>query len=384
MSIRSIVRPFVNASRAAARYPLSKRIRVFVDYLYLFYYKGITVSEYVQFDLLNQPRAFRSSFLGLNEQRLYLDVLNPKKYYILSRNKYLAHLTLEAAGVPMPELYCYYSPKGRYGEEGEKKPVYDFQTLFQTLKSMAINSCVIKTTETSHGDNVMVIKEIEYNEKDAILHRFDGTTLLLSQLIGREDLIFEAVVTQTSQFSKFNPSSVNTVRFMTTLCPNGEAQVIATWMKVGRSGKCIDNAGSGGNIDMSVDVNTGEILDPVQFDGWGKVRAIEKHPDSGEQLNRVFIENWDNIKNQVISFQQAFPFCRAAGWDIAITNDGPVVIEVNDFWDRIGQFFIKSGWRREIRNCYNEWIRAGGDASFGRMDNYLSPRHLKRIVSKEY
>ena len=75
----------------------------------------------------------------------------------------------------------------------------------------------------------------------------------------------------------------------------------------------------------------------------------------------VVIDNWEAVKSEVIRFQQAFPYCKVAGWDIAITDEGPVVIEINDFWDRTGQFFIRKGWRNEIRDCYLAWKTTGKD-----------------------
>ncbi len=136
-------------------------------------------------------------------------------------------------------------------------------------------------------------------------------------------------------------------------------------MKIGRAGRCVDNAGGGGNVDVCVDVATGEIRYAIQFDGWHHVQDIDCHPDSGSPLNGVVIDNWESIKAEVIRFQQAFPYCKVAGWDIAITDEGPVVIEVNDFWDRTGQFFIRRGWRNEIRDCYLAWKQTGKDYSVG-------------------
>lgn len=95
----------------------------------------------------------------------------------------------------------------------------------------------------------------------------------------------------------------------------------------------------------------------------------------------MVIDNWDNIKQQVLKYQQAFPYIKAAGWDIAITDDGPVVIEVNDFWDRLGQLFLRRGWRYEIRDCYKAWLKTNKKYYFGRMSNMLTKRHLKNIFS---
>ena len=128
---------------------------------------------------------------------------------------------------------------------------------------------------------------------------------------------------------------------------------------------CVDNAGGGGNVDVCVEVDTGEIRHAIQFDGWHNVKDIDSHPDSGAQLNGVLLENWESVKAEVIRFQQAFPYCKVAGWDIALTDEGPVVIEINDFWDRTGQLFIRKGWRNEIRECYLAWKKTGKDYSVG-------------------
>ena len=354
---------------------------IVTDYQQLFQSKGLTTDEYYEFEFEKRDEEFRNSFLGLNEQRYYLDYLNPIKYYSLARNKYMAHKMLENTGVRKSKLYCYYQPEARYADCTEN--AHDLNSVLYILKQKNVQSCVIKTTESSHGDNVWVINAIEYRDNDAIMTRFDGETLLLSSVIGTNALIFESVVKQTKQFAAFNESSVNTVRFMTTLWPDGSSRVIATFIKIGRAGKCVDNAGGGGNVDVCVDTETGEIKYAIQYDGWRNIKDIEKHPDSGNQLNGVIIENWQAIKEEVKKFQQAFPYCKAAGWDIAITDEGPVVIEVNDFWDRTGQYFIRRGWRNEIRDCYFAWLKTGKTYKMYRQPNNLKQNHLKKIVAHE-
>ena len=329
------------------------------DYISLYRAKGLTHEEYYEFEFEKRSEEFRRDFLGLNEQHYYLDLLNPLKYMSLARNKYVAHKMLENTGIRTSELYCYYQPEARYAANTECAG--DLNGVLQILKTKGVQSCVIKTTESSHGDNVWVIKSIDYQDDDAILARFDGQEQPLSSVLGDEALIFESVVCQTDQFAAFNASSVNTVRFMTALYPDGSAKVIATFIKIGRAGRCVDNAGGGGNVDVCVDVETGEIRYAIQFDGWHNVKDIDCHPDSGNPLNGVVIENWEAVKADVIRFQQAFPYCKVAGWDIAITDEGPVVIEINDFWDRTGQFFIRKGWRNEIRECYLAWEKMGKD-----------------------
>lgn len=381
MSIKSNIRPFIHAFKLARKYSFSERFKVYSDYLSLYWTKGLTKDEYYDFVFEKQDSEFRNTFLGINEQRRYLDYLNPIKYYSLARNKYLAHKMLENTGVRKSNLYCYYQPEARYA--AVKENASNLVEVLGILKKKEVDSCVIKTTESSHGDNVWVIKSITYQDDDALLTRFDDNQITLSSVLGNEALVFESVVKQTKQFSAFNESSVNTVRFMTTLWPDGSAKVIATFIKIGRAGKCVDNAGGGGNVDACVDIETGEIKYAIQYDGWRQAKEIDCHPDNGNQLNGVFIDNWQFVKEEVMKFQQAFPYCKAAGWDIAITDDGPVVIEVNDFWDRTGQYFIRRGWRKEIRDCYLAWKETGNDYKMYRQPNALGVEHLNKIVANE-
>lgn len=347
------------------------------DYRRLYRSKGLTTDEYYEFEFEKRDEEFRRSFLGLNEQRYYLDYLNPVKYFSLARNKFLAHKILENTGVRKSVLYCYYMPEARYISSDESAS--DITGVICILKQKNVQSCVIKTTESSHGDNVWVINAINYQENDAEMTRFDGEIIKLSEVLGKEPLIFESVVRQTKQFVSFNESSVNTVRFMTTLWPDGSSRIIATFIKIGRAGKCVDNAGGGGNVDVCVDTETGEVKYAIQYDGWRNIKDIDCHPDSGNQLNGVVIDNWQAIKEEVKKYQQAFPYCKAAGWDIAITDDGPVVIEVNDFWDRTGQYFIRRGWRDEIRDCYLAWQKTGKSYRTG---DWRLPFKDKKMIKK--
>ena len=65
--------------------------------------------------------------------------------------------------------------------------------------------------------------------------------------------------------------------------------------------------------------------------------------------------------------------------DIAITDKGPVVIEVNDFWDRTGQYFIRRGWRNEIRDCYLAWKATGKQYATG---EWRLPLRNKKLIKK--
>jgi hypothetical protein len=333
-------------------------ISICSDYLRLKRTNGLSWSEYYSYGFEKQTPEFRRGFLSGQEEGVYLERLNPYKYYIIGRNKYLTHLALEDALIPTAELYCYYSPES--GSATDVRISCDLTSTKKILERKNVSECVIKAPEESHGDKVFAVSRIEYGEVDAIMETSDGRTIALSSILHGYPLLFEQRVNQSDQFNEFNPSSVNTVRFMTTLMPDGEARVIATFLKIGRAGAFVDNAGGGGNVDTGVDVATGEIYGAIEFNGFRRTKDIDYHPDTGARLNGVRIKDWKQICDSLCDFQQRFPFLKAVGWDVAITDNGPVIIEVNDAWDTTGQLFIRRGWRDEIRRCYFAWKEHNG------------------------
>ena len=404
MAVLSILKWWLATLKWAANYSdvgIWMKIRLLADYLRLYRDKGLTRNEYQNFEFEKQTDEFRQSFLGLHEQRYYLDYLNPVKYYSLARNKYLTHKILERTGVRKAELYCYYQPEGSVMASDEI--ANSCKEVYRILSEKHVTECVIKTTESSHGVNVIVVKQIEYMENDCRMTLFNGNGMMLSGVLGRDALIFESVIKQTEQLAVFNPSSVNTVRFMTTLYPDNKARLVATFIKIGRKGKCVDNAGEGGNVDACINKDSGRLESVIQFNGWRKLKKIARHPDNEALLEGVTIENWKEIVEDILHYQECFPYVKAAGWDVAITNDGPVVVEVNDFWDRTGQLFLQRGWRQEIRECYLAWRQywivsarnecywnennsllstEGKEYELCRQTNKLDITHLRGIASK--
>ena len=384
MKIYNPFRVFRQTAKVAFRYPVNSikhRFHVIADYVKLFFTKGLMGDEYIEYLFDERSSAFRKSFLGLNEERYYLDYLNPEKYYILARNKYLAHKILDGVGVRQADIYCYYQPEGRFADS--EHTAGTLEEVLRMLLAKSVQACVIKATEGSHGDDVWVVDHIEYQENDAQLNLYNGESQKLSEVLKDKPLLIESLVKQTAQMAALNASSVNTVRFMTALYPDGEARLVATFIKIGRAGSCVDNAGNGGNVDACIDMETGELQYAIRYDGVHNHPEIQVHPDTQCPINGMVIENWEAIKEQVLQYQRAFPYIKAAGWDIAITDEGPVVIEVNDMWDRLGQLFIRRGWRYDIRRCYNAWKRTGKKYPFGRLTNKLGPLHLKKIVENQ-
>ena len=98
-------------------------------------------------------------------------------------------------------------------------------------------------------------------------------------------------------------------------------------LKIGRGDGFCDNSGQGGVI-CRVDEKTGKICSVATDDYFN---VYETHPDTG-----IRFEGY-----QLPMVQEAVAFARKAalvvpqichvGWDVAVTPDGPVLIEGNDY-----------------------------------------------------
>ena len=315
----------------------------------------VSVIEYENYKLASKDTKFRETFLSYTQAQKYWEVLNPRKYACLARDKYIGHCLLEKLGIPTSTLIAYYNPECA---TSKGNVIYKYSQLEQLLKDSGYQSFVIKpSTDSAHGKGVIICRELITKGDELYIRKTNGSEVSLRQIVGNEPLLFESLVTQTSQMAQFNSSSLNTVRVMTALYPDNTVKIFGAFIKIGREGSDIDNAGNGGNIDAGVDLVTGQIYNTVEFNGWNDIRSIENHPDSNAKLEGEVIIDWERIKEQLKLFQGLIPQLKVIGWDVAITEEGPKIIEINNWWDTTGQEFIGRGWAPEVKDCYDAWVK---------------------------
>ena len=86
----------------------------------------------------------------------------------------------------------------------------------------------------------------------------DDPSALFAELLEGGRTILEEPIVQSDLMSKLNETSVNTVRCI-TLKTNEGAEVLYTFLKVGRKGSFVDNGGAGGLL-VGIDKETGMLM----------------------------------------------------------------------------------------------------------------------------
>ena len=195
----------------------------------------------------------------------------------------------------------------------------DFETFYAFVTD--IPRFIAKPNTGSFGANTKI-----YN-----LVGSDPISIFKELLSYKTSWILEELIEQVPEMSQFNPTSVNSVRIPTFRTKNGY-DIFGTFMRVGRKGSVVDNAGAGG-IFVRVDEISGEIIS----DGFNEQGDVfEKHPDSKIRFKGFKIPYYEDLKSIAIKCHKDLPEHKYVGWDFALTKDGWVLLEGN--W---GQFLCQ-------------------------------------------
>lgn len=156
---------------------------------------------------------------------------------------------------------------------------------------------------------------------------------------------------QHEAMSALHPSSVNTVRLI-TFASGSTVELFAAALRVGTHGKSVDNWAAGGLI-VGIDPERGELRGEGFYKpGYGG--RAQRHPDSGIPFEKLKIPFFEEAVALVSRLHGYLPDIHSIGWDVAITPQGPTIIEGNDDWEG----GIPMVLERDFRKRFLEMCRA--------------------------
>lgn len=145
-----------------------------------------------------------------------------------------------------------------------------------------------------------------------------------------EHILFQPVIAQHPLLASLNPSSVNTIRINSLRTGDQVESHVAT-MRVGREGRIVDNAAAGG-LCVKIDMATGRLGSFARTKPAISTHPFAHHPDTDVAFGSIVVPFWPEVLDLVRRGGQAMAPLRSLGWDIAVTPEGPIVIETNAAW----------------------------------------------------
>lgn len=166
------------------------------------------------------------------------------------------------------------------------------------------------------------------------------------------DLV-EAFVVQNRDLMELSPSGLNTVRIITQLDVDNRVHLLGCRLRITVNSP-IDNLAAG-NIAAPIDLDTGIVS------GLGVYSDITKSDESHHPVTGVPILGF-----QIPFWKETIKLCKAAaltdtrnrsvGWDVAITDKGPELIEGNHDWCKLlWQLPVKRGLKNTLEAFLSEY-----------------------------
>lgn len=120
------------------------------------------------------------------------------------------------------------------------------------------------------------------------------------------------------------------VRIVCLNDPNGVKPIRAIW-KIAVPPNHVDNFSLGkyGNLLADVNLETGEISRVI--DGfWPRTKLLQNHPHTGQSFAGFKLPGWTQILEACQLGGAVFPLMKIHHWDFALTDSGPIILELND------------------------------------------------------
>lgn len=115
--------------------------------------------------------------------------------------------------------------------------------------------------------------------------------------------------------------------------------------------------GTSGNFVAAVDITTGRIdkARASESRSWPSIVDADEHPETGIKIAGLVVPFWTELKDLVVRAHLSLPGLVTLGWDVAVTNDGPLLVEANGIYD---VDLVQVALRRGIKTDFKDFLDA--------------------------
>ncbi len=255
--------------------------------------------DYTIFGMYDMTPDQRKDMLTRGKNTKYVQALNDKAYCHFFNNK-TEFLTLFSEEVGREFLDLNHATSDDFLEFAHKHHVV-----------------MVKPEDGLCGKNIEKLDTDEY----------DSCVTLYNTLKTGGQTLIEQVLTQHPSVNALYDGSINTVRLVSMLDNEGAPHLLYAAMRLGSGGAVVDNFNSGGMV-IPVDLETGKLVGVAVNKN---SEAFATHPDSGMKFDGYTLPNWKEAKALIEKAAVKVPGVRLVGWDLALTPDGPVLVEGNHY-----------------------------------------------------
>lgn len=276
------------------------KLKLFMKMCSCAYKYGISFHEYFYYGCYNKDNKSIKEYASMSFVHEYEKKYNSKRYVDYLNDKLLFN-----------EKYSDLVKRRWFNPQ--KAELEEIENMIQGQSKI-----VLKRSKGTIGQDVLVLD-------------LQGTTAkeLKEKCLLENFNLMEEFVEQHHELQSLSPNSLNTIRIMTHLNEDNSVDILGAMLRMGITKKT-DNFSTGG-IAASIDISTGVVIrDAVSVDI--SQPPFSQHPVSNIKIKGFKIPYWKECIEMIEAAAVKYPYNRTVGWDIAVRENGPILIEGNHNW----------------------------------------------------
>jgi hypothetical protein len=294
-------------------------VLLLLDIVHSSFRYNISILEFFQFRFYDIPEEERFNYAGTGFMYEYQMEMNPRQSRDCMENKILF---LNKFSQFIHRIYA------------DQKAIKNNIKLAEEILTNPSGKFVLKLSTGQCGRQVEVCNNSDYDYKSLIRKMKKGGYDLVEEFVQQHPLINE-----------LSPSGLNTVRIITQYY-NESVIIIAARLRISVN-SVIDNM-AGGNLAAPVNIENGIVTGSGVYSDIMKEDAVI-HPVTLVPILGFRIPFWEETIELIKIAASSVPENKSIGWDVAITGNGPELIEGNHNWCKLlWQLPVKKGLKKEL------------------------------------
>lgn len=285
--------------------------------------------------LLNKQGTSLNQILSYKEFLKIHKRLNPARYLALLEDKYVFDRFLKSYGFPLAEMLGYIAQDEVHWLNDQKVIPLNKLTDYNI-------DCFLKSFTQWGG---YAVHKLSVVNKELFIDNSSASVINLKRYINHDLVVMQKTVIQHPVMSTLSKSSVNTIR-MITIHNGREAENLISYLRMGIGDSLVDNISHGG---LGCGIHADGTLFETAISDTGFYVQIKNHPTTGTLFGEIKIPFFKEASEMVTNMHNIYHCFFIIGWDIAITESGPVVIEGNPVGSLIFEQKIFGGLRNRFR-----------------------------------
>ena len=279
-----------------------------------------------------------SKYISRKKLTKVQESLNPPSWATLLKDKSIFYRYCMALDIPIPKLYGIFIKRvaGWSYKGSALRNRDDWKRFFDNQLPQEF---VIKPVRGAYGRGVNIFRKTEKGFIDAFAKLYTAADIYDMMFLSIDDdsfLIQERLKNHLYIVRISSTEALQTVRIITFIDSDYQCHILHAHFKTIVDHRVIDTFLDGltGNIEASVTLTNGVLKPANQITSSGEgIRTVHKHPKTGISFEGFKLPFWTEACSLVKEAAPKFLPIRTIGWDVALTPNGPYIMEGNIWWE---------------------------------------------------